>query len=63
MRSLAFVVPVFFLALAAIGCSNEVGVNSKLHLEGCLDRPGNLARPSGRSLPCELLPPGVVTGK
>lgn len=28
-------------------------------LVGCLDRPGELPRPPGASLPCELVPPGL----
>lgn len=51
------------LLVMVLGCTSDPTVDSKPRLEGCLDQPGQLARPPEGSLPCELVPPGVVIGE
>lgn len=50
---------VLLCVLLASACESEDEKASTLEPGGgaCLDRPGQLARPPSRGLPCELLPP------
>jgi hypothetical protein len=50
-----------------LGAAGSAGLDGSTtpdgKLAGCLDRPGSLPTPPAGSLPCELIPPGLVLGQ